>query len=199
MKDTQTSFAASILIDSRTSAKQTCKRNNPASTANLHYLQSSQDLTHNFITHQPPNQKSLLQTPSAEGSCFKRCITAIPEGCRVFCHIQVDHKVTPENLWHWSHSNALFKTASFSSKGQRNLHKIHGVTCFSIFIVHFFKLSPGMLAPGSSCAMDFHRRFGKVTKSNRLRALHSIIIFPLIPMGIRLCLNPIGFLLFPEE
>lgn len=48
-----------------------------------------------------------------------------------------------------------------------------------------------------AAAMDFHTRFGKDTKSSRLRVLPSVIT--LIPVGIRLHLNPIGLSLFPEE
>lgn len=196
-KGTRTSFAASILIHSRTNTHSNLLKEWPCFNRKLAYLQSSQDLTHNLIIHQPPNQKGLLQSTCAEGSCSKRCIIAIQEGCHIFCHILVDHKTTPGNLRHWGHSKSHFKTASFSTKSQRNLHKFHGGTCFSILIVHFFKHSPGRLAQGPSCAMDFHCRFGKVTQSNRLRALHSIITFQLIPMGIRLHPQSHWFLTIP--
>lgn len=149
-KGTWTSSAGSTLPNSRANTHSNLLKEQPC--FNLHYLQSGHDLTHNLITQQPPNQKSLLppnpmcrrQLSQKVHCCHSRRLTHI-------LSLQVDHKTVPVNLQHWGNSNTHFKTASFSSKGQRNLHKINGGTCFSLLIVHFFKHSPGMLAPGPSC------------------------------------------------
>lgn len=57
-KGTWTSSAASTLADSKANTHSNLLKEQPC--FNLHYLQSGQDLTHDLITHQPPNQKSLL-------------------------------------------------------------------------------------------------------------------------------------------
>lgn len=122
----------------------------------------------------------------AEGGCSKRSFAVIQEGWHIFCYMQVGHKTTPANtLLYWGHSKSYFKTPSFFTRVQKNLHEFHeGMRVF--FHSHFllFKYSPGRLAPGLSCAMDFHCHFGEVTKSNRLSVLPLMTTFQLIAIGI---------------